>query len=309
MKPLVSIIITTFNRLELLKKALNSALSQDYENLQIVISDDKSSDGTAEFCKELNDKRIKYVTNYTHAKSPNGNKNNGFENADGEFICLLDDDDELLDGAISECMNILLDSEFDCVFADTLCEENGNISQRITSRSPYQQSCQMSKIDYHCGRINGEFFKLFRREFVENFTFDERSFGGENELYIRFFEKNVFYYKKPLYIYRIARYDSATKNAVKHANEVAHAYLKTANLCYEIAIKYEPKFIATQYKMAAYYAKIARNYRLMYRSIFKSLSIKFSKEAFVFLLLTPLPSSFLIDLSKFRVKIKEKFGI
>ena len=90
---------------------------------------------------------------------------------------------------------------------------------------------------------------------------------------------------------------------------MANAYIKTANLHYDIAIKNEPKFLAMQYKNAAYYAKIAGEYGLMLRCIFKSLSIKFSKEALIFLLLSPLPSGFLPALSRLRVKIKQRFGV
>ena len=78
---------------------------------------------------------------------------------------------------------------------------------------------------------------------------------------------------------------------------------------YDIAIKNEPKFLALQYKNAAYYAKTAGEYGLMLRCIFKSLSIKFSKEAFVFLLLSPLPNGILPALSRLRVKIKRRFGV
>ena len=307
-EPLISVIIPTFNRPKLLKKALNSALNQSYKNLEIIVTDDGADESASEICKNFADPRIKFVKNLTRAKSPNGNKNNGFDNASGELVCLLDDDDELLPGAIEECLKFIKQG-FSCVFADCLCEVDGALTDKISGSSPYLQSGEMSKIDYHCGRVGGEFFKLFKREFIENFRFDERSFGGENELYIRFFERRVYYLKKPLYIYRIARADSATLNAAKHASAVAHAYLKTAKMCEEIALKHEPKFLATQYKMAAYYAKMAGDYALTYRCIFKSLSVKFSKEAFVFLLASILPSSLLPTLSKLRVKLKRRFGI
>ncbi|MFC2491845.1 MAG: glycosyltransferase family 2 protein [Campylobacter curvus] len=307
-EPLISVVIPTFNRSELLKKALNSALAQSYENLEIIVTDDGADESAYEICKAVNDVRVKYFKNSAHAKSPNGNKNNGFDNATGEFVCLLDDDDELYESAIKECFECL-SGGYACVFADAICEKDGVITDKIAGRSPYAQSGEMSKIDYHCGRISGEFFKLFSREFIEDFRFDERSFGGENELYIRFFEKRVFYLKKPLYIYRIARADSATVNASKHAKSVAHAYLKTANLCREIASVHAPEFLALQYKNAAYYAKMAGEYKMMYRAIFKSLSVKVSKEAVVFLLLSPLPSSVLPMLSRLRVWIKQRFKI
>ena len=309
MGPLISIVTATYKRPELLQKAIKSALAQSYKNLEIIVTDDGDDESAREICKSFNDARIKFVKNTAHKKSPNGNKNNGFDNATGEFVCLLDDDDELLPEAIAQCYEILKSGEYSCVFADAICEKDGVMTEMIAGRSPYKQSGAMSKVDYHCGRINGEYFKLFSREFIDGFRFDESSFGGENELYIRFFEKNVFYLKKPLYIYRIARSDSATLNAGKHALSVANAYIKTAKMHYEIAIKHEPKFLAMQYKNAAYYAKIAGEYGLMLRCIFKSLSIKFSKEAFIFLLLSPLPSGILPALSKLRVKIKQRFGV
>ena len=308
-EPLISIVTATYKRPELLQKAIKSALAQSYKNLEIIVTDDGDDESASEICKSFNDARIKFVKNSTHKKSPNGNKNNGFDNATGEFVCLLDDDDELLPEAIAQCYEILKSGEYSCVFADAICEKDGVMTEAMAGRSPYEQSGAMSKVDYHCGRINGEYFKLFSREFIDDFRFDESSFGGENELYIRFFEKNVFYLKKPLYIYRIARSDSATLNAGKHALNVANAYIKTANMHYDIAIKHEPKFLALQYKNAAYYAKIAGEYGLMLRCIFKSISIKFSKEAFIFLLLSLLPSGILPALSKLRVKIKQRFGV
>ncbi|MGP1485124.1 MAG: glycosyltransferase family 2 protein [Campylobacter sp.] len=313
-EPLVSIIIATCNRPELLKKALSSALMQDYVNLEIIVTDDGLDEQAGEICDSFADARIKFVKNTTHAKSPNGNKNNGFDVAKGDFLCLLDDDDELIsNSAVSQCM-AHIGSVFDnqvvaSVFADCARDIDGVMDGSVAGVSPYMQSGTMNKIDYHCGHITGEFFKVFSREFIENFRFDERSFGGENELYVRFFEKGVFYLKKPLYKYRLHRVDSATKNATKHANDVAYAYAKSAKLYYEIAHVYAPEFIALEYKMAAYYYKLGGKYALSLRYLFKSLGIKFTKEAFVMLLLLAVPNSFLPILSKIRVAIRQKFGI
>ena len=192
-EPLISIVTATYKRPELLQKAIKSALAQSYKNLEIVVTDDGDDESTSEICKSFNDVRIKFVKNSAHKKSPNGNKNNGFDNATGEFVCLLDDDDELLPETIAMCYEILKSGEYSCVFADAICEKDGVMTEVVAGRSPYSKSGAMSKVDYHCGRINGEYFKLFSREFIDDFRFDESSFGGENELYIRFFEKNVFY--------------------------------------------------------------------------------------------------------------------
>lgn len=301
MKPLVSVIITTFNRPELLKKAISSALKQDYENLEVIVSDDGEN---YEILQNFQDKRLVYTKNLTRAKSPNGNKNNGFDKANGEYLCLLDDDDELLSGTISECMEFIKEGYFS-VFADRVCEENGVLTGKISGKTPYEKSTKMEKIDYHCGKFGGEFFMLFSKEFVENFRFDESSFGGENELYIRFFEKPTYYYKKPLYLYRINRDDSATKNAHKNGIKVANAYIKTINLTKEIALEHNPKMIAILYKNAAYYAKQSGDLKAMRSYLASSLKTRVCKENLIFLSLCFLPNFALRWLSSLRVKLKK----
>ena len=104
MGPLISIVTATYKRPELLQKAIKSALAQSYKNLEIIVTDDGDDESAREICKSFNDARIKFVKNSTHKKSPNGNKNNGFDNVTGEFVCLLDDDDELLpDATFDSC--------------------------------------------------------------------------------------------------------------------------------------------------------------------------------------------------------------
>ncbi|MBR8463438.1 glycosyltransferase [Campylobacter sp. faydin G-24] len=306
---MVSIVIATFNRPKLLKRAIASALMQDFTDIEIIVTDDGADDRASKVCAEFGDERIKFFKNTNHTKSPNGNKNNGFDKVNGEFVCLLDDDDELLSAsAISECL-VFLRSGYECVFADCLCEKDGVVLETVAGRSPYTSSGDMSRVDYHCGRINGEFFKIFSRKFIDDFRFDERSFGGENELYIRFFDSHVYYIKKPLYLYRIARDDSATKNATKHALSVAHAYLKTAMMTQQIAAVHAPQFLATQYKQAAYYSKMGGDYTMMLRCIFKSLRVKILPSTLIFLAISPLPNTLLSALSRIRVSIKKRFGL
>ena len=74
-QPLVSVLLSTYNRLDLLKICLNSILSQNYCNLDIVIFNDCSNDGTEEYLNGLNDKRLNIfnsqkniVQTYGHTK-------------------------------------------------------------------------------------------------------------------------------------------------------------------------------------------------------------------------------------------------
>ena len=101
---LISVIIPTYNRCDLLKLAVESCLRQDYSNLEIIIIDDGSSDGTEQMVSHLlvtdwKDCCIRYVLQENAGAS--SARNHGIEMAQGEFIQFLDSDDELLPGKLT----------------------------------------------------------------------------------------------------------------------------------------------------------------------------------------------------------------
>lgn len=93
-QPLVTVYIPTFNRLELLQRAVKSVQNQTYQNIEIIIVDDCSTDGTQEYLPSLviEDERVRYFI-----KNKNSgacvSRNIAIEHATGEFITGLDDDD------------------------------------------------------------------------------------------------------------------------------------------------------------------------------------------------------------------------
>ena len=97
MEPLISVYIPTYNRLELLKRAVQSVQNQTYKNFEIIIVDDNSSDGTQDFLVGLAkvDSRIRYFF-----KDKNSgacvSRNIAINLAQGELITGLDDDDYFL---------------------------------------------------------------------------------------------------------------------------------------------------------------------------------------------------------------------
>ena len=93
-KPLVSAIIPTHNRSELLKRAIQSVLDQTWENMEIVVVDDASGDNTPQLLQSLSEKNknLKVIRN-NESKGAAASRNIAIENADGEFVAGLDDDD------------------------------------------------------------------------------------------------------------------------------------------------------------------------------------------------------------------------
>lgn len=107
-QPLVSIIITSFNRERWIEKAIQSAMDQDYNNIEIIISDNKSTDGSDSLIKKYcYDERVKYWQNETNiGMLPNFKK--ATDLAKGLFVTYVSSDDYLVNKSfISEAVSIM----------------------------------------------------------------------------------------------------------------------------------------------------------------------------------------------------------
>lgn len=104
-QPLVSIGIPTYNRSALLKRSIESALNQDYKNIEVVISDNGSTDETECVCYDYcsKDPRIKYIKQ-TVNRGPAANFSAVLETASGHFFMWLGDDDWIDSSYVTSCV-------------------------------------------------------------------------------------------------------------------------------------------------------------------------------------------------------------
>jgi glycosyltransferase involved in cell wall biosynthesis len=97
-KPTFTVVVPTYNRADTLPRALESVLTQSYENLEIVVVDDGSTDTTSDLLEHYDDPRLRVVS------QPNGGvsaaRNAGAAVASGAYLVFLDSDDELLPDAL-----------------------------------------------------------------------------------------------------------------------------------------------------------------------------------------------------------------
>lgn len=93
MNPYFSIIIPTYNRVEIIHNTIESVIAQSYENWELIVIDDGSTDNTGRIVNQYKekDKRIKYI--YQNNAERSVARNNGIKNAKGDWICFLDSDD------------------------------------------------------------------------------------------------------------------------------------------------------------------------------------------------------------------------
>ena len=92
--PLLTVILPTYNIESYLRVCLDSVVNQTYKNLEIIIIDDNSSDGTPEIIKEYaaNDDRIKTIF-HKENQGPGNTRNEGLDMATGDYVTLMDHDD------------------------------------------------------------------------------------------------------------------------------------------------------------------------------------------------------------------------
>ena len=92
---LITVYIPTYNRVKFLKRAVNSVLSQSYQNFELIIVDDCSPDETIKYLEKLssNDKRIIFFQNIKNSGAC-VSRNKAITEAKGKYITGLDDDDE-----------------------------------------------------------------------------------------------------------------------------------------------------------------------------------------------------------------------
>lgn len=88
----ISIVIPTWNRLALVRQAIDSVLAQTHEDWQLIVVDDGSTDGTVEAVRKLTDPRLK-VLSASHSGSTAITRNRAIEAATGDWIAFLDSDD------------------------------------------------------------------------------------------------------------------------------------------------------------------------------------------------------------------------
>ena len=137
--PLVSIIIPTYGRANYLKSAIDSVLSQSYQNIEILVIDDNNPDTLDRKETEIilksyaSNSKVKFIQ---HHRNMNGSaaRNTGIRHANGEFICFLDDDDLFLEKKIEKQVKCLLelDDSWGCCYTNyikkignKLFEKNG----------------------------------------------------------------------------------------------------------------------------------------------------------------------------------------
>lgn len=236
--PLVSVIVPAYNTERYISQAIASALDQTLENLEVIVVDDSSTDGTLQRLRQIADPRLKIFQNPSNSGAAAA-RNLAIQQARGKWIAVLDSDDWYTSERLETLVNVAEQHNADMVADDLWYVEDKQATPWSThlteSKADVAELTEITatyfvKTDVH-GRPGlhlGLSKPIIRREFLNQhqLRYDETVWMGHDFfLYLDCLVKGAkfFLYAKPLYFYR-ARADSLmTKSQVNRLSQAVAA--------------------------------------------------------------------------------------
>ena len=173
-QPLVSICIPTYNRADYAEAAVRSALSQTYEPIEVLVSDDCSDDGSYERLLGIGDPRL-HVERNARRRGQVSNRNTVLSRARGQLIKFLDDDDLLEPHCVIEMVNIFgQDPEVGLVFCPRKIIVGGDAGDE--SIQSWQRVNGAVHLRFSCLKAINDGRELFRELLTDEFR---RNWIGE----------------------------------------------------------------------------------------------------------------------------------
>lgn len=193
---MISVIIPLYNKEPIIEKTISSVLSQSYNDFEVVIVDDGSTDGSASIVESMNDHRIRLIKQEN--SGPSKARNTGVKNAQGEWVAFLDADDEFLSDALQLFANTIRQHS-DCNFFDfSWYMDNGK--ERLLADHAKEGVVKNPFKSYFFGEIvprTGSF--ICSRELALRCLFDEqlRRFEDDEMLFNVFRLARMYYLPTP----------------------------------------------------------------------------------------------------------------
>lgn len=218
---MISIIITTYNRCNVVSRAINSVLAQDYSDWELIVVDDGSTDNTELVLKTFVDDRIRIVRHPTN-RGVNAAKNTGFDNIRGEWFTTLDSDDEMIaPEALSTFMRIPreIDPTINAITCNCIDSATGKYTGLGLDRD---QFLDWKTILQKC---RGDHWGLTRTSLLAGERFNERMRGFENILWTKIRRRaHGYYIHKALLIIHCEGGDRITKEKIAEGGNKTAIY-------------------------------------------------------------------------------------
>ena len=220
MKYLVSIIVPMYNSEKYIVRCIDSLLEQSYENIEIIVVDDGSSDNGVDIIKKYSDNRINIYQKKNEGVS--ATRNFGIEKSNGDFLLFVDSDDYVS----KDIVEIMVD-KIKNINSMVFCNNDEIWSNRVEKRILFTgDNVQLDKTNVlrviASGKAGLVCSKLVSNRVIKenNIMFDKNLKVGEDQLFflkVAQYTKEFKYVNKSLYFYDRTNENSAT---IKYQNRL-----------------------------------------------------------------------------------------
>ena len=238
MDDLISIIVPVYNVEKYLKKCIESIINQTYDNLEIILIDDGSTDKSGKICDEYRDKDKRIIVEHILNKGVSNARNTGLNIAKGNWVVFVDSDDwietqfceKLYKNAIENKNIDIICSGYKRVYTDK--EEIINCDKEKIIYDSHQFLIKLLNVQNGYGFCH---MKLIKKNCINNIRFNKDIKVGEDALFNMQLTqkiKKVMILGEPLYNYRfngnsvVRKYDDNYANNYLYAMEHTKRYLQ-----------------------------------------------------------------------------------
>ena len=225
MTPKISVIIPFYNAHKYLTACLNSILNQTYQNLEIILIDDGSTDNSLEIAQSFKkqDPRIQIFTQKN--RGPSAARNLGLKKATGDFISFIDSDDTINPDFLTKLKSVYTKSTSLSLCAMNYFRVKSNTTKSVYTTPPFKKRKHESNASFimsllaRDGRLYPVTNKLFRADIIKShqlFFNESINFAEYTEFvltYIKHTPCNIAFILEPLYNYNFGTETSTVKKS------------------------------------------------------------------------------------------------
>ena len=213
-KELISVIVPVYNAEKYLQKCLDSILEQTYQNLEIIIINDGSTDNSGQICQEYEkkDARIIYIEKENSGVSDT--RNTGLDRMTGTYVTFVDSDDWLEPNYVKFLYEKVIDHKADIVVGNyTSFNESNSVFYFHTSADYYEKvydnksiiPCLYDSKELLKSALIVPWGKIYKKEIIANLRFPINRIGEDALFNLKALldSEKVVYVNKSAYIYRV----------------------------------------------------------------------------------------------------------
>ena len=288
---LVSVVVPVYNVEAYLEKCIDSLIHQDYENVEIILVDDGSTDNSGEICDKYSEQYSNVITIHQKNMGLSGARNTGTANANGEYIAYIDSDDWVSDDYVS--YQIALSEKYNAdivVISDISVWSDGDACVPQTINEKIECFDAEKALEQMCygHRFGPSACKMFRAELVKRNLFPLGVLYEDLAVMFKIIGEctNLVYSNLPKYFYRrrassIINQDFNDRHLIilEHTKKLRN-YINEHFPSVLDAAMFESAYVITQLmplvinsNSADIYKKLRTEMKSYYKSVIKNMNV------------------------------------